>query len=80
MCFCFTALSLESTSTFSLSNFHCYENQMCLYSLTALEQPAGELPGTIKEGDFLIKCRDKCLVWEYSGNCGFPETVPAKPR
>ena len=46
--------------------------------ITALEQSAGELPGTLKEGDIPIKCWDQCLVWEYPGNCGFPKTVPAK--
>lgn len=32
------------------------ENFKFLISLTALEQSAGELPGTIKERDIPIKC------------------------
>jgi len=50
----------------------------CQYFVTELEQSAGELPGTIKERDIPIKCRDKCLVWEYSGDSSIPKTVPAK--
>lgn len=54
------------------------ENFKFLISLTALEQSAGELPGTIKERDIPIKCWDQCLVWEHSGDCNIPKTVPTK--